>query len=77
MMCLPLKFLVLRAMILYLPMILISPLSSLIDVPHKIYTYMTCMILLLPMILPLWLVLVEAKPSRGPPNLEKLSLCYL
>jgi hypothetical protein len=44
-------------------MILLSPLSSLIDVPHKIFAYMACMIL--PMILPLWLVLENNEKITG------------
>jgi hypothetical protein len=44
-MYLSLNFLVLRAMIQYHNMILLSPLSSLISVPHYIFANMTCMIL--------------------------------
>jgi hypothetical protein len=55
MMHLSLHFLVLRAMILYYIMILVSSLSSLIDVPHQFFACMKCMIQL--MILALWLAL--------------------
>jgi hypothetical protein len=53
MMHLSLYFLVLHAMILYYIMILVSSLSSLIDVPHQLFACIECMIHL--MILVLWL----------------------
>jgi hypothetical protein len=55
MMYLTLSFLLLRAMIQYLPMILQSPLSSLIALPYQLFACMRCMIL--PTIFPLWVVL--------------------
>jgi hypothetical protein len=47
MMHLSLYFLVIRAMILYYIMILVSSLSSLIDAPYQLFTYMECMIQLM------------------------------
>jgi capsule polysaccharide export protein KpsE/RkpR len=54
MMCLPLSFLVLRAMIRYHIIISLPSLTSLIHAPHQIFDNVACMILL--MILPLGLV---------------------
>jgi hypothetical protein len=46
-MYLPLKFLVLRDMIQYHNMILLSPLSSLISVSHHIFGNIACIIVLI------------------------------
>jgi hypothetical protein len=50
-------------MIRYLPMILVHSLSSLIALPHQHFACMECMIL--PMILPLWVVLEKKVADRG------------
>jgi hypothetical protein len=55
-------FLVLRVMIRYHNMIPFSSLSSLIDAPHQLFTYMECVIQL--MILALWLA-SENLPMQG------------